>query len=313
MSKRQATRVGSGVVTRIRLSFVAIRLRSLAVVDPGGEAALRHLPGPPTSHPSTGGSRVPSTPKVMVGTSSSCGVSHLPTRSWEWRGRRRSRAPEGREAPWDAQLQGAGGVRVSEVPRPGTLAQDLLQAEVALTRTALGGEARPRVGCMDRCRGCGFTYDVDEADAASTAIRTGAATLADLVEPGGDVVTRRAAPERWSPLEYACHVRDVLLVQRERVLRARREEAPTCAPMGRDERVAHDGYAEQAPADVARQLRDAALLFGNVLDRLGPDDWDRTVVYNYPERWERSLRWVAVHTVHEVHHHLGDAREPLPA
>lgn len=172
--------------------------------------------------------------------------------------------------------------------------------------------ARPTVCAVDRCEECGFAYDLDEARAAAESIREGVAALADVVESGGDLVTSRSDPERWSPLEYACHVRDVLLVQRERVLRARREEAPTFAPMGRDERVEHDGYADQAPDDVARQLRDAALLLGGILDRLEPDEWERTVVYNYPAPWERSLRWVAVHTVHEVRHHLGDAREQLP-
>jgi hypothetical protein len=78
--------------------------------------------------------------------------------------------------------------------------------------------------------------------------------------------------------------------------------------MGRDERVVHDGYAEQEPEDVARQLADAAQLFGNVLARLAADDWDRTVVYHYPETHERSLRWVAVHTLHEARHHLLDIR-----
>ena len=39
--------------------------------------------------------------------------------------------------------------------------------------------------------------------------------------------------------------------------------------MGRDERVDHDGYAEQESEDVARQLTDAAQMFSNVLDRLG--------------------------------------------
>jgi hypothetical protein len=80
--------------------------------------------------------------------------------------------------------------------------------------------------------------------------------------------------------------------------------------MGRDERVVHDGYAEQDPAAVARQARDAAALFANVLTRLGPD-WERTVAYNYPVRTERSLRWVAVHTVHEMRHHLLDVRRQL--
>jgi len=83
----------------------------------------------------------------------------------------------------------------------------------------------------------------------------------------------------WSPMEYGCHLRDMLLVQRERVLAARRVQRPDGAPMGRDERVDHDGYAQQEPADVARQLADAAQLFGNVLAHLREDDWDRTVIY----------------------------------
>ncbi len=34
-------------------------------------------------------------------------------------------------------------------------------------------------------------------------------------------------------------------------------------------------------------------------------------MYNYPERMERSLRWVAVHTMHEVRHHTLDVRNQL--
>ena len=36
--------------------------------------------------------------------------------------------------------------------------------------------------------------------------------------------------------------------------------------------------------------------------------WERTLRYNYPEPAVRSLRWLAVHTSHEVQHHLGDIR-----
>jgi hypothetical protein len=35
-------------------------------------------------------------------------------------------------------------------------------------------------------------------------------------------------------------------------------------------------------------------------------------MYNYPKPFERSLRWVAVHTAHEVRHHLLDVRRQLP-
>jgi hypothetical protein len=158
----------------------------------------------------------------------------------------------------------------------------------------------------DRCEECGFEYDEAGAGQSGRNIVALVERLVPLLlDPSGDLVSRRE-PEVWSPLEYACHIRDVLLVQRERVLMARRVDRPTLEPMGREERVDHDGYREQDAADVARQVIDAGRLFAGVLARLGPADWDRCVVYNYPSPSERSLRWVAVHTVHEVRHHLQD-------
>ncbi len=168
---------------------------------------------------------------------------------------------------------------------------------------------------MYRCGECEFAYDLDRTGSAGDAIVGGADAIARLLDDPGraaGIVHTRPAPDAWSVLEYGCHVRDVLLVQRERVLTARRVDCPSLPPMGRDERVEHDGYAGQAPSDVARQLIDAAGLFVNVLDRLGPDDWDRSLIYNYPEPTERSLRWLAVHTEHEVQHHLLDVRRQLP-
>jgi DinB superfamily len=103
----------------------------------------------------------------------------------------------------------------------------------------------------------------------------------------------------------------MLLVQRERLLAARRRDRPECEPMGRDERVELDGYAGQNPADVARQLGDAAQLFANDLVLLSATDWDRTVIYTYRYRAGRSLRWLAIHTVHEVRHHLLDMRHQI--
>jgi hypothetical protein len=163
---------------------------------------------------------------------------------------------------------------------------------------------------MDRCDGCEFEYNLADAPQAGADIVEAAAKLGAMLTGVGDMRTR-AKPGTWSPLEYGCHVRDVLLVQRERTIAARLVDCPAFDPMGRDERVDYDGYADQDPHRVARQLDDAALLFANVVARLAPDDWDRTVMYNYPTRFERSLRWVAVHTVHEVRHHLLDVRAQL--
>lgn len=164
---------------------------------------------------------------------------------------------------------------------------------------------------MTACTECGFAYDLTLAPTVPALARDSAETYAGLLRAEPSVLRRRPAPDVWSPLEYACHMRDVLLVQRERVLAARRNDTPVAEPMGRDERVEHDGYADQQPADVARQLAEAALLFGNTLDRLSPADWERTLIYTYPERQERSLRWLAVHTLHELRHHLLDIRRQL--
>ena len=160
------------------------------------------------------------------------------------------------------------------------------------------------------CGGCDFLYDEARFASASASIRDGAGALADGLSSLDTVAAgRRPAPDVWSPVEYGCHLRDVLLVQRERAILALVSDAPPrLPPMSRDERVAIEGYGGSAPAVVARQLRDAAALFTNVLDRLDPEGWSRTLVYNYPVERERSLRWLAVHTWHEVHHHLGDVR-----
>jgi DinB superfamily len=164
---------------------------------------------------------------------------------------------------------------------------------------------------MYQCDDCEFAYDLTKASESGAAIVEGAASIARALRDTSIDVKARREPSTWSPLEYGCHLRDVLLVQRERVLAARREDCPSFPPMGRDERAEHDGYAEQDPARVAEQLNDAALMFANVLARLGPDDWDRKMIYNYPTVTERSMQWVAVHTEHEARHHLLDVNRQL--
>lgn len=160
----------------------------------------------------------------------------------------------------------------------------------------------------DVCAECGFVYDVTKCRLAGAAIIAGADELATILESDPPRIKQRPDAATWSIHEYGCHVRDVLLVQRERVLMARRVERPDFGLMGRDERVDHDGYADQDPHAVARQLRDAASLFAGVLSRFDDHTWQRTAIYNYPRPTERTLAWVAMHTQHEVQHHMHDVR-----
>ena len=51
----------------------------------------------------------------------------------------------------------------------------------------------------------------------------------------GPNVAVRPAPQTWSPLEYACHVRDVLSLFTERVQLMLDQDAPTFANWDQDE------------------------------------------------------------------------------
>lgn len=126
----------------------------------------------------------------------------------------------------------------------------------------------------------------------------------DRIDPAA--IRTRPEPIVWSPLEYACHVRDVLRVQTERVLLAQREVEPAFAPMRREERAVEERYNQQDPAQVAQELQDASDAFISVLDGLDEAGWMRTGVYNYPEPTVRTMEWIAIHTDHELLHHRGD-------
>ena len=156
------------------------------------------------------------------------------------------------------------------------------------------------------CEQCHFSYHIAR-DEIVPWLRSDARTFVKrLQEYDGDAVRARPEPDVWSPLEYACHVRDVLRVQRDRVLLALVEEQPTFVPMRRDERVVEDRYNEQDPAVVAQEILDAADAFVETLDSLDHPGWQRTGIYNYPTPQVRTVEWIGVHTVHELLHHRVD-------
>jgi S-DNA-T family DNA segregation ATPase FtsK/SpoIIIE len=117
----------------------------------------------------------------------------------------------------------------------------------------------------------------------------------------------------WSALEYACHYRDVLSVQRERLSIARTQDGYSPEPMRREERVDELDYNAQDPVAVSVDVAANAESVASFVETFEPSDWTRTMIYNYPERAERPLTWVVLHTVHEGEHHLLDIGRVLRA
>lgn len=100
--------------------------------------------------------------------------------------------------------------------------------------------------------------------------------------PGSDDLGARRLPEEWSPPEDACHVRDALLVQRDRLCVALVEDEPSFKPMHREERVAFDRYRAQSPTAVAGQIVMGADLLAHAFDGLSEVQWARPHIYDFP-------------------------------
>ncbi len=160
---------------------------------------------------------------------------------------------------------------------------------------------------MVRCDACSFEYDALPLDHVPATTRRLAADLAArLHKYDAPVLKCRPAPEVWSALEYACHVRDVLTVQHERLLLALAEDTPEPPSMDASGRVIRLRYNEQEPSTVADGVTHAAGVFADACAAMTPAGFSRTLVYTWPVRTERTLAWLVRHTVHEQLHHLRD-------
>jgi DinB family protein len=155
------------------------------------------------------------------------------------------------------------------------------------------------------CEQCGLAYLSLDVDTCLGLVAESTATLAGLL-PGvsDEALRRRPAPEVWSAVEYACHVRDVLLTYAVRVHRGVVEERPALDPMYGDWRAGRFGYAAM-PLDVLLvELGAAATGFAAEVGTVPDDAWDRTVVRR-PEE-VRTVRWLVRQAAHECVHHLAD-------
>ncbi len=162
------------------------------------------------------------------------------------------------------------------------------------------------------CSECGFNYStVKPSDLRELLDHLGGQIGEELRSHGVDELRRRPLPDVWSPLEYSCHVRDVLFVQRDRLYRALVEETPEMPRMHRDERVRLARYNTQDSVQVAEQLGVAAALTGQAFGDVEPSAWTRTLTYNWPAPHRLDVTGLAAHTAHEVIHHLEDMRKPL--
>jgi hypothetical protein len=153
------------------------------------------------------------------------------------------------------------------------------------------------------CPECGFDASALPADEVASLSRTTARAWAPVLAEAPELL-RRAVGDRWSPLEYACHVRDVFALYDERLQRMLAEDNPTFANWDQDVTAAEARYNEQDPSTVSAQLEAAAAALAATFDTVSGASWERRGL-----RSDGAAFTVATfgrYMIHDPIHHLHD-------
>jgi hypothetical protein len=157
------------------------------------------------------------------------------------------------------------------------------------------------------CPECGFESAAISRQAVAQMIRENAATW-QLVLAGPGDVRRRPADDRWSPLEYGCHVRDVFRLYDERLRLMLTEDGPTFVNWDQDKTAVEDRYGEQDPRQVAVELEEAARRLADDFDTVSGSAWARRGTRSDGAQF--TVESFARYLIHDPIHHLHDVGAP---
>jgi hypothetical protein len=153
------------------------------------------------------------------------------------------------------------------------------------------------------CPECGLDTRSVAPDAVAGMIRANAAAWPEVLTQVGDV-RQRPSPEKWSPLEYGCHVRDALRLYDERLQLMLTQEGPQYPNWDQDVTAVADHYGEQDPATVAAEIPAAAETLAARFDSLSGEQWQRTG--HRSDGAHFTVETFARYFVHDPIHHLFD-------
>ncbi|TPG17413.1 DinB family protein [Pedococcus bigeumensis] len=152
------------------------------------------------------------------------------------------------------------------------------------------------------CPDCGFEAgSVARGDIAPLTLTLTAPWTAALARGSA---RERPAPAVWSPLEYACHVRDVCRIFTGRIRLMLEQDGPQFANWDQDETAVADRYGEQDPAVVSGELQEAAAVVAAAFASVRDDQWDRTGLRS--DGSEFTALTLGQYFLHDLAHHLVD-------
>ncbi|MDQ3914762.1 MAG: DinB family protein [Actinomycetota bacterium] len=153
-----------------------------------------------------------------------------------------------------------------------------------------------------RCDECGFDARAFPRDEVGDLVRTNASAWHALLERPD--VRERPSDDRWSCLEYACHVRDVFRLYDRRLRMMLEEDDPHYPNWDQDSAAIEARYDEQDPIRVASEIEAAGAAVAARFDSVEGDAWLRTG--NRSDGARFTVESFARYFVHDPIHHLHD-------
>lgn len=164
----------------------------------------------------------------------------------------------------------------------------------------------------EACDVCGYEWDRVTASEIPGRLRAAAEGYRLVLSSGAVALGERPAPDVWSTIEYASHVRDAMFNLRDRIVLGLAEDNPVPHPMNTDVRVAAGLYAGTPPDVLAVEVVVGADLLARTVEALDAEQLARPIFYPWPRPATRTLLWVAAQALHEAEHHLDDVRRQAP-
>ena len=152
------------------------------------------------------------------------------------------------------------------------------------------------------CPECGFDAGSMPLDQAAGLLTEAVSVLLRALE--APTAGERPRPTTWSPLEYACHVRDTCDVFRGRIALVLAVDDPTFPNWDQDATAVEERYDLQQPAAVAAELQQALDALLEELAAVPEQAWDRPALRSNGSRF--TLASLVRYLVHDPVHHAHD-------
>lgn len=158
------------------------------------------------------------------------------------------------------------------------------------------------------CPECGFDTSTVTRAGLPAALRQNALAWRDVVAAAGPRAALRPSDDRWSTLEYACHVRDVYRTFVGRLRLMLEEDSPTFPNWDQDATAVAERYGDQGPAIVVAELESHALRLADAFGQLRPEQWGRNGARSDGARFD--VESLGRYLMHDPVHHLHDVGAP---